>query len=230
MSDIEKDIIISEEMLKEKIYEIRGQKVMLDFELAEIYGYTTKAFNQQVKNNIEKFDEDFMFRLTKEELDELSRSNFLTLNSRAGRGSNIKYCPYAFTEQGIYIYNQAKDSIYIIDNYIGLKTFELLIGSIPGVKIILFSDNVGNSLHKSIFDDFCKEHSDIQIQLRKTNGIFHDRYVILDYNTENEKVFLCGGSSKDAGGRVTTISEVFETKMFHSLIDTMFNNPMLELN
>ena len=51
-----------------KIYIIRGQKVMLDFELAEIYGYETKAFNQQVKRTIEKFDEDFMFRLTDEEV------------------------------------------------------------------------------------------------------------------------------------------------------------------
>ena len=51
---------------------------MLDKDLAEIYGYTTKAFNQQVKNNIEKFDEDFMFQLTKEEVEKLSRCNFFT--------------------------------------------------------------------------------------------------------------------------------------------------------
>ena len=55
-------IDITEEYLKERIYEIRGQRVILDADLSEIYGYTTKAFNQQVKNNIEKFDEDFMLR------------------------------------------------------------------------------------------------------------------------------------------------------------------------
>ena len=72
-------IEITEEYLKERIYEIRGQRVILDSDLSEIYGYTTKAFNQQVKNNIEKFDEDFMFELTDDEVENL-RSNFLTAN------------------------------------------------------------------------------------------------------------------------------------------------------
>ena len=72
-------IDITEEYLKERIYEIRGQRVILDADLSEIYGYTTKAFNQQVKNNIEKFDEDFMFELTDDEVENL-RSNFLTAN------------------------------------------------------------------------------------------------------------------------------------------------------
>lgn len=106
--------LIDENMLKSRIYTIRGLKVMLDADLAEIYGYSTKVFNQQVKNNIEKFDEDFRFQLNSEEIEELSRckicalniessrSKFLTLN-RGSRGSNIKYAPYAFTEQGIYM-------------------------------------------------------------------------------------------------------------------------------
>jgi hypothetical protein len=56
------------------IYEIRGQKVMLDFDLARIYGYSIKAFNQQVKNNADKFELDFMFRLTSQEWDDILRS------------------------------------------------------------------------------------------------------------------------------------------------------------
>ena len=96
-------MLVSHESLVKKIYIIRGQKVMLDFELAEIYGYETKRFNEQVKRNIEKFDEDFMFQLTDEEVSELSRSQNATLNKSAGRGSNIKYNPHAFTEQGIYM-------------------------------------------------------------------------------------------------------------------------------
>ena len=111
--------LIDENMLKSRIYTIRGLKVMLDADLAEIYGYSTKVFNQQVKNNIEKFDEDFRFQLNSEEIEELSRckictlnmeseniessrSKFLTLN-KGSRGSNIKYAPYAFTEQGVYM-------------------------------------------------------------------------------------------------------------------------------
>ena len=96
-------MLVNHESLVKKIYIIRGQKVMLDFELAEIYGYETKRFNEQVKRNIEKFDEDFMFQLTDEEVSELSRSQNATLNKSAGRGSNIKYNPHAFTEQGIYM-------------------------------------------------------------------------------------------------------------------------------
>ena len=63
-----------------RIYTIRGVKVMLDADLAEIYGYTTKRFNEQVKNNIEKFDDDFRFQLTRTEYREILGSKFLTLN------------------------------------------------------------------------------------------------------------------------------------------------------
>ena len=109
--------LIDESLLKSRIYTIRGVKVMLDADLAEIYGYETKAFNQQVKNNIEKFDEDFRFQLTKNENFEilrckkctiefqetpdssLLRSKILTLE----QGKYSKYLPYAFTEQGIYM-------------------------------------------------------------------------------------------------------------------------------
>ena len=91
-------IEITEENLKERIYEIRGQRVILDADLSEIYGYTTKAFNQQVKNNIEKFDEDFMFELTDDEVEDL-RSNFLTANLN----SKSRYNPHVFTEQGLYM-------------------------------------------------------------------------------------------------------------------------------
>ena len=72
---------------------------MPDFDLAEIYGYETKNFKRQVKNNIAKFEgDDFMFELNDEEVENLSRCKNFTLNM--GRGSNIKYKPYVFTEQG----------------------------------------------------------------------------------------------------------------------------------
>ena len=97
-------IILDENDLKNKIYTIRGVQVMLDSDLAEIYGYETKRFNEQVKNNIERFDEDFRFQLTDDEVEIVSRSKISTLNDEPqGRGHNIKYNPYAFTEQGIYM-------------------------------------------------------------------------------------------------------------------------------
>jgi len=97
--------VISEETIRERTYIIRNQKVMLDFDLAEIYGYETKNLNRQVKNNIKKFlGEDFMFELTDEEVEELSRcKNFTLKDEENGRGKNIKYNPHAFTEQGIYM-------------------------------------------------------------------------------------------------------------------------------
>ena len=94
---------ITAESLKTKIYVVRGQQVMLDMDLAEIYGYTTKTFNQQVKNNIVRFPEDFRFQLTKGEADELSRSKNLTSMQTAGIKGGRVYLPYAFTEQGIYM-------------------------------------------------------------------------------------------------------------------------------
>ena len=90
-------IEIDAQSFKDMIYIFRGQQVMLDSDLAAIYGYTTKAFNQQVKNNADKFEEDFMFQLSFEEV-EILRSKKLT-SSWGGR----RTAPYVFTEQGIYM-------------------------------------------------------------------------------------------------------------------------------
>ena len=90
--------IVSEESIRDKMYNIRGQKVMLDFELAEIYGYETKSFNRQVKNNSVKFEgDDFMFQLTKDEWENLRCKKFTS------SWGGLRYLPMAFTEQGIYM-------------------------------------------------------------------------------------------------------------------------------
>ena len=339
-------MLVSHESLVKKIYIIRGQKVMLDFELAEIYGYETKRFNEQVKRNIEKFDEDFMFQLTDEEVSELSRSQNATLNKSAGRGSNIKYNPHAFTEQGIYmlmtvlkgelavkqskalirtfkqmkdyivenqgligkreflqlsmqitsnvvemqdlrrdlrdvedkvaglvdnlgnvvhkselsdlildlsnpqlkygflllngqpieaniaykdIYSIAKKSIYIVDNYIGVKTLVLLKDVPSSVEVIIFSDNIGKGLHTLEYQDFCKEYPFRKITFQKSGGEFHDRYIIIDWNTEHQRIYHCGASSKDAGQRITSITEVVDQMIYTDLIKNLLKNPVLKL-
>ena len=97
--------LITTDDIRSKVYIIRGQQVMLDKDLAEIYGYEVKRLNEQVKRNISRFPEDFMFQLNKEEIPEgFSKSQFSTLNEKSNRqGSNIKKMPFAFTEQGIYM-------------------------------------------------------------------------------------------------------------------------------
>ena len=93
MSDNE-IMIVDERSLKDKIYVIRGQQVMLDFDLAEIYGYTVSAFNQQVKRNIDRFPEDFLFELTSEEMEFLSKSqNVISIQTREVKGGRSKPKP-----------------------------------------------------------------------------------------------------------------------------------------
>lgn len=329
-------VVIDETTMKSKIYYIRGQKVMLDFELAEIYGYETRAFNQQVKRNNEKFDDDFMFQLTDDEVNELSRSQNVTLNRGTGRGSNIKYKPYAFTEQGIYmlmtvlrgelavkqskalirmfkqmkdfivenqdfitskellqiavqtnqntkdiatinnkistlatkedlkkvmdnfidpdtykhfllmngdkieadvaytkIYKSAKKSIFVIDNYIGLKTLELLRAAKDNVEITVFSDNVKNKdmLTKNILNDFRKDYPNINLKMKVAGKRYHDRYIAIDYGTENEDFYLCGASSKDAGNKISSITKIEESSkdMYHTMFGGMLNNKNLKI-
>lgn len=337
MADENREIVVIDETtMKSKIYYIRGQKVMLDFELAEIYGYTTKTFNQQVKRNNEKFDDDFMFQLTDDEVDELSRSQNVTLNRETGRGSNIKYKPYAFTEQGIYmlmtvlrgelavkqskalirmfkqmkdfivenqdfitskellqiavqtnqntkdiaainnkistlatkedlkkvmdnfidpdtykhfllmngdkieadvaytkIYKSAKKSIFVIDNYIGLKTLELLRAAKDNVEITVFSDNVKNKdmLTKNILNDFRKDYPNINLKMKVAGNKYHDRYIAIDYGTENEDFYLCGASSKDAGNKISSITKIEESSkdMYHTMFGGMLNNKDLKI-
>lgn len=99
---------ISIEVVATKILIFRGKRVMLDRDLAELYGVAVKRFNEQVKRNILRFPEDFMFQLTKEETLSL-RSQNATLNDHVGmkgvreskRGKHLKYFPYVFTEQGV---------------------------------------------------------------------------------------------------------------------------------
>ena len=94
--------LIPQEVIENKIYLIRGQKVMLSTHLAKLYGVKVKALIQAVKRNIERFPEDFMFQLTWEEVQSL-RSQFVTLEKIATsrKGKHFKYEPYAFTEQGV---------------------------------------------------------------------------------------------------------------------------------
>ena len=95
---VNKKSLIPVDRIEKAILLIHGQKVMLDADLAELYGVETRVLVQAVKRNLERFPEDFMFQLSKDDIDFL-RSQIVTL--KKGRGQHSKYLPYAFTEQGV---------------------------------------------------------------------------------------------------------------------------------
>lgn len=358
-NDIIKVEIFSEEQLGGLIHLIRGQHVMLDSDLAAIYGYSTKDFNRQVKNNIEKFDEeDFMFQLTMDEARLISRCKISTLNlgdssrlqkltmNGSVRGKNFKYAPYAFTESGIYmlmtvlrgdmatrqskalirtfrrmkdyivdnqgvlgqreylqlslqttenvrdilevrksleeiddkvakvvnqlgevvtkselsnimldfskpmvkygwlilngqpvesdlayqqIYSEAKESVIMIDDYINLKSLSLMKSMAEDIKVTVISDNVRKYLKQFEADDIRRQYPNRVYEYKVSKGIFHDRYIVLDYLTPNEKIYHCGASSKDGGNKVTTISLLTEANIYHQLIEQALQNEELIL-
>ena len=116
--------------IQNKIYEIRGQRVMLDRDLAEMYGVETKVLNKAVKRNIERFPDRFMFQLTKEES---LRFQIGTLNDhtvKQARGQHLKYLPYVFTEQGVSMLSAVLRSptavqvcITIMDAFVQMRSY-----------------------------------------------------------------------------------------------------------
>ena len=339
--DNKNEIELTEEIIESMVYTIRDQKVMLDFDLARIYGYETKRFNEQVKRNIEKFPNDFMFSLTNVEVEMILRSQIVTapddlrcqnvttnsnLRSQIATANELsskrRYNPYAFTEQGIYmlmtvlkgelaikqskalirlfkkmkdyivesnnllsvngiieltnqvnentkrldehdkkieivmdnfidpstykeflilngqkleadiayqsIYKLAKKSILIVDDYIDVKTLYLLREAKENIDVIIFTDNMSkNVLTKEFIDDFMNE-THINLELYRTDNRCHDRFIFLDYDSDDEKVFLCGSSSKDAGNKITTITRLTSTHLFHNVVHAL-NSPKISL-
>lgn len=327
--------IITVEGIRSLVYTIRGQQVMLDSDLAEIYGYELRAMNQQVKRNIERFPEDFMFQLTKDEV-ELVKSQIVTSRDNtffSGQEGGRRKLPYAFTEQGIYmlatvlkgelavqqsvfimrafkemrhyimqnqqfvthsemnlvtarvseiavqtvglidhqkqtdkklediqksidlindnfvsdkdyrnfviykgqkfeadaayidIYRQAQKSIYVIDDYMNVKSLELLSQKKTDVEVILFTENkhgINGFLTNAIITDFNNQYPSLRI---KPNPDWYDRLIVLDYNLPTERVFHCGASSKDAGNKICAINEFDKKESVHKIIDDMLSVP-----
>ena len=314
--------LIDENLLKSRIYTIRGVKVMLDADLAEIYGYETRKFNEQVKYNIEKFDNDFRFQLSKDEYAQLDRTSLISEFRTSKRGGTRKL-PFAFTEQGIYmlmtvlkgeqataqskalirlfkkmkdyiidenksllefdgiaqvaahtiqntkeiaeirqdvsimktdlqkvmtnfidqnahkhflilngqkleadvaytqIYGMAKKSVIIVDNYMDVKTLDLLRCVAKGVTITIVSDQYGQTrLTDSMRDDFKATRPDVVLEdVKPAGNIFHDRYIYLDCGTPDEKLFHCGESSKDAGNKITTIVRLEDVAGYKAIFE-----------
>ena len=327
--------VMSVENIQNKVYVIRGQQVMLDYDLAEIYGYEVKRLNEQVKRNIARFPDDFMFQLTKDEID-FVKSQFATSRNRnmyEGQEGGRRKAPYAFTEQGIYmlatvlrgelaeqqsifimrafremrhyikqnqqfvtqsemrlvtakvseisvqvagvvdwknkaeerfdsiqrsidtlnenfvsdkdfknfviykgqkfeadaayidIYQQAKKSIYVVDDYVNTKTLQLLSQKQTGVEVILFTENGHGKrgfLTTAVVNDFIQEYPPLRM---KPNADCHDRLIVLDYGLPTEQAYHCGASSKDAGKKLCAINTIADTNMIHPIIDKLLLSP-----
>ena len=316
-----------EKDIKSMIYTIRGQQVMLDSDLARLYGYTTTKLNQQVKNNSEKFvGDDFMFQLDENEYKNLMSKNLIS--SWGGR----RKLPNVFTEQGIYmlmtvlkgelaiqqsrllvrtfkemrhymlenkafitnddfmklslqtnqntleiqkintklndvatkddisrimdnfidetkikefvfvdgqkfeadeayisIYKLAKKSIYVVDDYVSIKTLSHLKQVNNGIEVTIFTDNRAGRSKLTLVELNDFESQYFTVKLKATNNMVHDRLIVLDYGLPSEKIYLCGSSSKDAGNRFCTILEVHNNEAYHGIIDKLEKNSILVL-
>lgn len=126
------------------------------------------------------------------------------------------------------IYKHAKSKIYIIDNYISIKTLHLLQIVKRNLEITFFTDNANKYLRKSDLDDFKTERPDLKINFIKTNQTIHDRFIILD----EEKIYQSGGSSKDIGNKLTSIHEINDEFIKQTLLNItqkLKQNPKLIL-
>ncbi len=182
---------------------IRGQQVMLDRDLAELYGVLTKYLNKQVKRNAERFPGDFMFQLTKEEC---SRFQIGTLNE--GRGSNIKYLPYAFTEQGVAMLSGILKSptaievnIQIMRAFVSMRHFMVNNAAIfQRLETIEFNQLESNKVQAKIHS----QYPPIEISVFRRS---HDRFLCID-----DTVYHIGASIKDLGKKWFAFSKMEDFK------------------
>ena len=159
-----------------KILVIRGQQVMLDRDLAELYGYEVKRFNEQVKNNIERFDDDFRFQLTDEEVNNL-RSKIST-SSWGG----VRYKPYAFTEQGIYML------MTVLKGDLAVRQSKILIRTFKQMRHY-FAENAG----------VISRLSSAETKLIEHDQKFKDLFTIMDrYKIEDKQGVFVQGQIFDA--------------------------------
>lgn len=311
--------------VEKMILVIRDKQVLLDRDLATLYGVATKVLNQAVKRNAERFPERYCFQLRPQEYMFLrSQSVTSKKETRGGR----QYLPYVFTEQGIamlsavlrsetavrvsiaimdafvamrrymlengdvssrlvrvegkeieqdrrllehdhkidslfeamdrresdlkkvmeniidpstyrhflilngqkleadvayaQIYGMAKKSVLIVDNYVDIKTLNLLRNVHEGVSILIASDLYGRtSVTDDMLNDFRAAMPGVSIDKVSAAHKFHDRYILIDFKTKSEKLYHCGASSKDAGNKITTIVQLDDVDAYRPMFEEL---------
>ena len=121
----------------------------------------------------------------------------------------------------------------VLKGDIAIKQSKALLQDVKkGVKVTIFSDNTYNILTASDYKDYQKQFSGRTITFQKTMGKAHDRFIVLDYGTKDERVFHCGPSSKDAGNKLAAVTEFAEgdvKKAMHDVVSNMMGNQTLRL-
>ena len=174
------------------IADIRG-------ELAE-----TRTDVSEIKSDLLKVMENF--------IDPSSYKHFLILN-----GQKLE-ADVAYSQ----IYSMAKKSVIILDNYVDIKTLDLLRHVAKGTTVTIYSDQYGKThLTDNMVADFKVARPDVAFDVKAAGNMFHDRYIYLDYGMSSEKLFHCGASSKDAGGKITTIMQIEQSEVYHPLIERL---------
>ncbi len=198
-SDIPPPLALQTTQNTRDIADVSADVKVLSGEVHEMRGEFSKM-NMDLQKVMEKF------------VDPSTHKHFLILN-----GQRLD-ADIAFTQ----IYGMAKKSITIIDDYIGVKTLDLLRQIAKGVSVTIYSDNRSfESLTKQMQKDFLAVRPDVKLAINKTKDKFHDRYIFLDYGLKSEKLFHCGASSKDAGNKITTIMQIEYTQAYHGIMEML---------
>ena len=206
------------------IYEIRGKQVMLDSDVAMLFGYETKDLNRNVKNNINRFPENYCFQLTEEEYNSL-RCKFFTLKN--SRGKHRKYLPYVFTEYGITMLAgilksdvAVSASLKIVDTFITMKKYissnyleqkyinNQVMKNTEDIKLLQESFK---EIDKETFEKYNKQYNNVKV---KFSSKYHDRFIMID----NKILYHCGASFKDLGKKCFCISKIENDTILESLL------------
>lgn len=161
---------------------------------------------QDIKNSIDRINENFV--------NEVEQKNFVIYKGQKFEADK------AYIE----IYQSAKKSIYVVDDYVNIKTLHLLSQKKAGVDVIIFTENGHGRkgfLTASEVTDFDNEYPTLTI---KPNPDCHDRFIVLDYGLKTEKVYHCGASSKDAGKKVCAINAIENIALVHPIINSLLKN------
>ena len=163
---------------------------------------------EQLSHDVQKVMENF--------IDPSTFKHFLILN-----GQRLE-ADVAYTQ----IYGMAKKSVLIVDDYLDVKTLDLLRCVEKNVSVKIFSEQHGRTyLTESMLTDFRAARPDVELgDIHATGNIFHDRYIYLDFGTANEKLFHCGASSKDAGNKITTIMQLEDIAVYRPLFEKLLQD------